>query len=433
MKMTKKIVAAALALGAFSTAHAQALDPVEKRMAASIQERSGAAIDFLEKTVRVNSGTMNPEGVREVGRLFAKKFEALGFTTRWVEMPPGMQRAGHFVAERKGGRGKRLLLIGHLDTVFEKTSAVPPWDRQGDRVRGQGVSDMKGGDVIVLEALHALHREGALDDTTITVYFTGDEERMGQPASIARQDMIEAARRSDIALAFEGTVVHNGRVTATVGRRASSGWRLLVTAKPAHSGGVFTPESGYGAIYEGARILNAFREQVIEPDLTFNPGVAVGGTRIGYDEAAATATAFGKTNVIAEHMEIVGDLRYLDYAQRDRVHQRMREIVAQSLPHAKAEITFRDGYPPMAPTAGNLKLLSVYSQASADAGLGTIEALPPGERGAGDVQWVAPYLDSLDGIGATGRGSHTDDETLEIASIERGAIRAAVTIYRLTR
>ena len=431
--MKKAVAAALLALASLSTAHAQSLDPVEQRMAASIRERSGAAIDFLEKTVRVNSGTMNPEGVREVGRLFAKEFEALGFTTRWVELPAGMLRAGHFVAERKGHRGKRLLLIGHLDTVFEKTSAVPAWDRQGDRVRGQGVSDMKGGDVIILEALHALHREGALDDATITVYFTGDEERMGQPPSVSRQDMIEVARRSDIALAFEGTVVRDGRPTATIGRRASSGWRLVVTAKPGHSGGVFTADSGYGAIYETARILNAFREQVVEPDLTFNPGVAIGGTRIAYDEPAATGTAFGKTNVIAEHMEVVGDLRYLDYAQRDRAHQRMREIVAQSLPHAKAEITFREGYPPMSPTPGNLKLLELYSKASADAGLGAIEALPPGERGAGDVQWVAPYVDSLDGLGATGRGSHTDDESLEIPSIERGAIRAAVAIYRLTR
>jgi glutamate carboxypeptidase len=227
--------------------------------------------------------------------------------------------------------------------------------------------------------------------------------------------------------------VREGRVTATIGRRASSGWTLRVTAKPGHSGGVFTPGSGYGAIYETARILNAFREQLIEPDLTFNVGVAAGGTRTSYDDGTATATAFGKTNVIPERMEALGDLRYIDYAQRDRVHARMREIVAQSLAHTKAEIAFREGYPPMAPTPGNLKLLELYSRASDDAGLGTIDALPPGERGAGDVQWVAPFVDSLDGIGATGRGSHTDNEDLEIASIERGAVRAALMFYRLTR
>jgi len=129
----------------------------------------------------------------------------------------------------------------------------------------------------------------------------------------------------------------------------------------------------------------------------------------------------------------VGDLRYVDYAQRDRTHQRMREIVAQSLPHTKSTISFRDAYPPMAPTEGNLRLRETYSRASADAGLGTIEPLPISDRGAGDVQFVAPYVDSLDGLGSTGKGSHTDNEELEIASIERGAVRAAVMIYRLTR
>ena len=432
MTLVARAAAAAIAwIGA--VAHAQPLSPVEERLAADVKANAPAAVEFLEKAVRVNSGTMNVQGVREVGRLFAAELESLGFATRWIEMPPEMQRAGHLVAERRGNRGKRVLLLGHIDTVFEKTSSVPPWDRQGDRVRGQGVTDMKGGDVIILEALRALHREGALDDATITVFLTGDEERMGQPAPVARQEMIEAARRSDVALSFEGTVVKDGRVTATVGRRAASSWHLVVTARPAHSGGVFSADSGYGAIYEGARILNAFREQLIEPDLTFNPGFVVGGTRITYDEATASGTAFGKSNVIAERFEAVGDLRFIDDAQRDRVRARMREIAAQNLPFSKAEISFRDGYPPMAPTAGNLKLLELYSQASADAGLGTIEALPPGERGAGDVQWVAPYLDCLDGIGSTGGGSHTEREYLQIPSLERGAIRAAIAIYRLTR
>jgi glutamate carboxypeptidase len=409
------------------------LSPQEEKIAANVRERSDGALQLLERTVLVNSGTLNVEGVREVGRLFGAELEALGFKVRWVEMPPEMQRAGHLVAERTGRRGKRLLLLGHLDTVFEKASAVTKWDRQGDRVRGQGVNDMKGGNVVILEALRALRREGALDDTTITVYLTGDEERMGQPATRSRQDMLDVARASDVALSFEASSVRNGKTTAVIGRRAASGWTLQVQARPGHSSGVFSAQSGYGAIYEGARILNAFREQLVEPNLTFNAGIVAGGTTASLDDKDATANAFGKTNVIPEHLVVRGDLRYLDYAQRDRAHARMREIVAASLPHAKATIAFREGYPPMAPTPGNLRLLELYSQASADAGLGTIEAFPPGERGAGDVQWVAPFIDSLDGIGPDGRGSHTDNEDLEIASMERGAVRAAIMIYRLTR
>ena len=410
------------------------LSPTEQKIVAAIKGRSAAALQFLERTVNVNSGTMNPDGVREVGKMFRAEFDQLGFATRWVEMPPDMHRAGHLVATREGSQGKRLLLIGHLDTVFEKDSPVQLWDRRGDRVRGQGVSDMKGGDVVIVEALRALQSVGALDNTTISVVFTGDEERVGDPIEIARADLINAAKRSDIALAFEGTFKdRNGQDTATIGRRASSSWTLQVTGKQGHSMGVFSASSGYGAVHEAARILNAFREKLIEPDLTFNAAVILGGTEVTYDEVATKGTAYGKSNVIAKDATVKGDLRFLTNEQRDRTHQRMREIVAASLPGTSAQITFREAYPAMSPTPGNLRVLQLYSQASSDAGLGVIAPLPPGLRGAGDVQFVAPYIDSLDGIGATGVGSHSPDEDLVLASIERASIRAAIMIYRLTR
>jgi glutamate carboxypeptidase len=410
------------------------LSATEERIVAAVKERSPAALLLLERAVNVNSGTMNPEGVREVGRIFRAEFEQLGFSTRWVEMPPQMQRAGHLVATREGGQGKKLLLIGHLDTVFEKDSPVQLWDRKGDKVRGQGVSDMKGGDVIVLEALRALKDVGALENTTISVIFTGDEERVGSPIETARAEMLALARKSDIALGFEGTMKdRNGRDTATIGRRASSSWTLEVSGKQGHSGQLFSNSAGFGAVYEAARILNAFREQLIEADLTFNPGVILGGTDIAYDDVLARGNAYGKTNVIARSVLVKGDLRFLTNEQRDRTRVRMREIVAKNLPGTSSKIEFREGYPAMSPTPGNLRILEAYSRASADAGLGAIEALPPGLRGAGDVQFVAPLVDSLDGLGATGSGSHSPDEDLELPSIERATIRTALIIYRLTR
>ncbi len=410
------------------------LSAEEQAIVASIKAHSPAALQLLERSVNVNSGTMNPVGVREVGSIFRAEFDKLGFATHWAEMPAEMLRAGHLVATREGKQGKRLLLIGHLDTVFEKDSAVQLWDKRGDRVRGQGVSDMKGGDVIIIEALRALQEVGALTNTTISVIFSGDEERVGEPIDVARADMVALAKKSDVALAFEGTVRNKaGLDTGTIGRRASSTWTLLVTGKQGHSAGIFDAESGYGAVYETARILNAFREKLIEPDLTFNAALVAGGTELSYDAPATRASVFGKANVIARSARVQGDLRYLTFEQRDRVHARMREIVAQNLPGTSAKITFHEAYPPMAPTEGNLKLLGAYSQASADGGLGQIVALPPGQRGAGDVQFVAPLLDSLDGLGATGKGAHSNDEDLELASIERSTIRAALLIYRLTR
>ncbi len=423
-------------LSALSTnaAYAQQLTPVEERIVAEVKARSGEALGLLERSVNINSGTMNLAGVREVGKVFRAELDQLGFRTRWIDMPPAMQRAGHLVATREGKQGKRLLLLGHLDTVFEPDSPVQKWQRKGDRVSGQGVSDMKGGNVVVIEALRALHKVGALDNTSIAVMFTGDEEEAGDPKDISRRDMIALAKQSDIALAFEGTVLDKeGRATATVGRRSSSGFSLEVRGKQGHSSGIFSERAGYGAVYEAARILDGFRQQVIEPDLTFNPGVILGGTQVGYDEPGSRGTAFGKTNVIANAVTVKGDLRYLDTVQRDRAHERMRAIVGQSLPGTSASISFEESYPPMAVTPGNLKVLELYSRASNDAGLGAIAAVPAGLRGAGDIQFVAPYVDSLDGIGATGSGAHSPSEDLELASIERAAIRTAIFIYRLTR
>jgi glutamate carboxypeptidase len=429
--MTVQLAAAQQATGQLS--------PLEQQIVAEIHAHAPQALELLRQSVLINSGTMNQAGVRAVGKLFRDQFDELGFKTRWIELPPGMQRAGHLLAEREGKHGKRLLLLGHLDTVFEPGNTTPAWEPQPGpdgvvtQVKGQGVSDMKGGDVIMVEALRALHRVGALDNTRVAVMLTGDEEEAGNPKSISRGDMVALARRSDVALSFEGAIAgKDGLPAATVGRRSTAFFELEVKARQAHSMGVFGP-GGYGAVYEAARILDAFRQQVAEPGLTFNPGVILGGTEVSYDDEHSRGTAFGKTNVIANTVTVKGDLRYLDYAQRDRAQARMREIVAQSLPGAAATINFRDSYPPMAVTPGNLKVLELYSRASQDAGLGPVGAVPPESRGAGDIQFAAPYVDSLDGLGAGGSGAHSPNESLEVASIERGAIRAAILIYRLTR
>ena len=434
-KVLKRVLlAGSVAAVVAPAAGAGELSPVEQQIVAEVKAHAPQGLALLERSVNINSGTLNHEGVREVGKLFGAEFEQLGFKTRWIEMPAAMNRAGHLEAAREGKQGKRVLLIGHLDTVFEKDSPVQKWDRKGERVRGQGVADMKGGDVIIIEALRALQKAGALDNTSITVMFSGDEENAGDPISVSRADMVAAAKHSDVALAFEGVVRNKqGVETGTIGRRASSSWELTVKGKQGHTSGIFTPEAGYGAIFEAARIVDAFRQQLPEADLTYSPGLILGGTEATLDAGGARGTAYGKNNIIANTTIVKGDLRYLSKEQGDRVHAKMQAIVAQHLPGTSATIAFHESYPPMSPTAGNLKLLDAYSKASDDAGLGKVPALPPGERGAGDVQFAAPYVDSLDGLGAGGRGSHSPDEELDIPTIERSTIRAALLIYRLTR
>jgi len=416
-----------------SFAQATELTLTEQKIIDSVKANANESIALLERSVKINSGTMNEMGVRAVGQLFRTEFDQLGFKTQWAEMPPAMERAGHLIAEHEGTQGKRLLLIGHLDTVFEKESPVPLWIRKENKAWGQGVVDMKGGDVVIIAALRALHEAGALKNTRIMVVFSGDEEHVGSPRDVARADLINAAKRSDMTLAFESMMQdQNGKDTATVGRRAIGSFSLKVTGKQGHSSGLFSV-GGDGAIYETARILNSFREQLIEPNLTFNVGTILGGTDASYDQQTSKGTAFGKTNVIPKIALVEGDLRYLTHQQRDNTYARMKQIVANHLPQTNAEIHFSESYPPMTPTPGNKKLLEVFSQTSSDAGLGTIDAIPPDLRGAGDVQFAAPYTDSLDGLGAAGGGDHSPEEYVDLPSIERATIRAALMIYRLTR
>jgi glutamate carboxypeptidase len=418
---------------AFGPAHAD-LTAVESRIVEAIKARSPAALALLEKSVNINSGTLNTEGVKGVGRVFRAELDELGFATRWIDMPATMARAGHLAAQREGTHGKRLLLLGHMDTVFEPSSPVAPWKADGPRIRGQGVSDMKGGVVVLLEALRALKSVGVLDGATVGVLLTGDEESVGQPIAQARADLAEMAKKSDVVLSFEGMGLDvNGEESMATARRGAGGWILTVTGKQGHSSRIFSVEGGYGAAYELARIVNAFREQLIEPGLTFGAGVMMAGTEVDFDPAQARGAAAGKSNVIPPHAMARGDLRALTAEQRDRARSRMRDIVAQSLPGTSATIKFAESYPPMAATAANQALLESYSQLSVELGFGRVKAANPESRGAGDVQFAAPYAAGLDGLGASGGGAHSPLEYLLPESIEKNAIRAALMIYRLTR
>jgi glutamate carboxypeptidase len=415
-----------------SSGTAGPLTQEERRIAAWVDAHAEEAVALLERTVNINSGTMNHEGVRAVGRLFEVELSALGFETRWIAMPEEIRRAGHLFAERRGEHGQRVLLIGHLDTVFERESPFQRFARQGDTATGPGTEDMKGGNVVIVYALKALHSMGALDGTTITVALTGDEEKPGRPLSISRRHLSEAGRESDVALGFEAGVRDIG--TATVARRGASGWSLRTTATPAHSSQIFDESYGAGAIFETARILAAFYERLRgERYLTFNPGVILGGTEITYDGQNNRGTAFGKTNIIAETAVVDGDLRFISGEQKERARAAMRSIVADSHPKASAEIRFSDGYPAMEPSPGNFALLARFDEVSRDLGYGQVEALDPGERGAADVSFVAAWVDALDGLGPVGSGGHTIDEQIDLRTLPIATKRAAVLIYRLTR
>lgn len=419
-----------IALLFVASVSAQKLSRTEKKIVSTIEKNNSEAIDFLEKVVNINSGTLNAEGVKKVGMVFKDAFDNIGFETKWIEMPAEMNRAGHLFVETTGTKGKKLLLIGHLDTVFEEDSPFQTFEMVNDSMaHAPGGNDMKGGDVIVLYALKALSESGLLENAQIVVAFTGDEESTGKPLSISRKDLIDAAKRSDIALGFETSTGFN---YATVARRGASGWAVEVEGKRAHSSGVFSEATGAGAIFEMSRILHQFYTDVKGEDLlTFNPGVLLGGTFVNFDELTSKGDAFGKTNVVAQKAVVKGGLRFISEEQKERAREKMREIVANNLPQTSASISFTDSYPAMQPTESNLALLETLNEVSLDLKQGEVLAYDPGRRGAADVSFVAEYVDGLDGLGTMGSNAHTPQETVNLNTIEALTKRTAILIYRL--
>jgi len=412
------------------------LTPEEKAIVAYIDANEQASNDLLEKLVNINSGTHNLEGVHAVADIMQSQLSDLGFKVRWIPMEQ-IQRAGVLVAEHPCPEpekcGKRILLIGHMDTVFEKSSPFQTYSVKGNIATGPGVNDMKGGLVDMLFALKAMQAADVLKQAEITIVLSGDEEAHGEPASISRRDVIAAAKHSDVALEFEGTPRMEGVFYGSVSRRSSITWRINATGETGHSSGIFSVRMGFGAIYELARIVDAFRVQLPEENLTFNVGMAAGGTSLQVDEPGNNATITGKDNIIAPTAYASGDIRTISNQQTARVEKKMQEIVAHHLPKTNATITFGEGYPAMAPTAQSRALLRILNRANASLGFKTMPELDPLKRGAGDISFVADLIPGLAGIGATGEGAHAPGETIDLSTQPINTKRDALLMYRLSQ
>ena len=403
----------------------------EQRISAAVGAGSQDAVALLGRMVEQNSGTYHLAGVEAVAKLLRPEFEALGFAVEWKPMTH-TGRAGHLIATHAGnGKGKRLLLIGHLDTVFEPDSPFTGFRIEGGRAIGPGVGDDKGGVAVILLALRALRDAGALRDADIEVVLTGDEEDVGQPVAQARADLIQAGKRADVALDFENLSHADGRDMGSIARRSSNTWTLTVRGETGHSAGIFSESMGDGAAFELARILAAFRTELPEPDLTFNVGLLGGGEQAAFDAGKTRLSASGKDNIVPPVALARGDFRTLSAAQTKRVGEKMRAIVSRHLPRTDATLEIDENYPPMAPTAGNRALLAKLNAVNRDLGLAEMGELDPLARGAGDISFVAADVDGLVGMGASGGNSHADGEYVELASLPRQARRAALLMHRL--
>ncbi len=426
-----RLILAALLLMALPAAVQAQSSPAEQTMMQTVVNEHDRHIALLERLVNQNSGTLNLAGVRIVGDMARAELEPLGFDVRWVDMAE-TGRAGHLIATREG-RGRNVLLIGHLDTVFEADNPFQRFERDGARAVGPGIGDDKGGVVVIIAALRAMQAAGMLDDANVTVVLTGDEERIGSPGSVARRDLVAAGQAAAFALEFENLAIDDGAEFGTIARRSSNNWTLTTTGRTGHSSGVFNDTLGYGAIYELARILDGFRRDLPEPNLTYNVGVVAGGTPAAIDAEGFNVTASGKTNIVASTAIARGDLRTLTVEQDERVRARMQAIVEDHLPRTDAELVFAgNGYPPMAPSEGNRALLARLNAVNRDLGLPEMAEYDPARRGAADSGFVAQDVDTLGGLGVAGGNAHADGEWVDLDSLVRQAQRAAVLISRLS-
>src|SRR5579864_6223043 len=175
--MTARFIPVLAAFGLiFSAPASAALSPAEQLMVRTVDAEQARTTAMLERWVDQNSGTMNLAGVEAVRRMVEPEFQQLGFKTEWIDMKAA-GRAGHLVARHIGGRsGKRLLLIAHLDTVFEPDSPFQRWLPEGNLAHGPGAGDDKGGIAVIVAALRAMQAAGSLKTANITVFMTGDEE-----------------------------------------------------------------------------------------------------------------------------------------------------------------------------------------------------------------------------------------------------------------
>ena len=410
----------------------QSLNQNEKEIQKFVEKNTNEAIDLLEKIVNINSGSLNIKGNQKVGKILQKDLDKLGFNTYWVTYPKEVKRSGHLFAEMRGGKGKKITMVGHLDTVFEKDHPFQNFLRQGNKAYGPGVDDNKSGIVSMLYVMKALDHIGKLKDMNLTLVFIGDEEKLGAHSSIVRKELIDAGKWADIGLGFEGAT---GIETGTIARRSASSWILTTTGIQGHSSQVFSETLGYGAIFEASRIINSFREKLAEEEyLTFNPGVIVGGTDTNYDPVNAKGIAFGKTNVVPQSVTVHGGIRTISIKQLEDAIKSMEKIASNNLPGTTAKIEFKTSYPPMEPTKANYALLDKLEEVNLALGYGNLEPLDPSKRGAADISFIAPYVDAaLAGMGPDGQGAHSADEWLDLTSFPKTTTRSAILIYRLTK
>ncbi len=365
---------------------------------AAVDRRAGEQLPLLRRWVEVNSYTANTDGVDQVGARIAESLAGLPLA---LERRAGDGCGAHLAWTTPAWRDKpaaRVLLVGHHDTVFPP-GTFEVWEERDGALRGPGVLDMKGGLLVARAALVALDDVGALAGTPVGLVTVADEET----GSLHSRDFLEElARGAAAALVFEAGRPNDEIVVARKGVGTVS---VAVTGKAAHAGNDL--RLGISAVWALARFVDQAHR------LGVNVGTLRGGTT---------------ANTVAERAECAIDLRFVRAADGDQLVAELDRIARELANETGARFVLSGGIkrPPLEPTAASRALAARYGAGALAEGLSAGEA--PLAGGGSDANTVSAIgVPAIDGLGPRGRGYHTHDEQIEIATIAP-RIRALVRL-----
>jgi glutamate carboxypeptidase len=363
----------------------------------------------LESLVNIDCGSYTPEGVNRVADVVADALGELGASVERVAHRPadGRPQLGDLVIGRLAGRGPRLLLIGHMDTVFDPgTAAARPYRASDDRATGPGVTDMKSGLLAGLHAIAALHEAG--EQPAITFVANPDEE-IGSPFSTPTIRIL--APQHEVALVLECARANGDIVSA---RKGIADYHLELVGRAAHAG--VEPEKGRSAILEAAhQVLALHALNGRWPSVTVNAGVIHGGTR---------------PNVVAERCEVQVDLRAATVDAFDAASAEVERLAASPTVEGVTVGLHRTaGHQPMEKTDASARLVALAAGIAAELGF---ELRDAATGGASDANTTAALgVPTLDGLGPVGGDDHSVDEWLDVASIVPRTTLLAALIARI--
>jgi glutamate carboxypeptidase len=363
-----------------------------------VASSSEAFVDDLRTMVNVDCGSYTPSGVNRIADLCEERFGAGGWAVeRTPHAPEGNEpQLGDLVVGRlAGGGGARILLVGHMDTVFDEgTVAERPFRTEGETAFGPGVSDMKGGLLTGFAAVEALQRAG-FDGFGHITYVCNPDEEIGSPFSgpLIR----DLAPQHDVAFVLEGARANGDIVSA---RKGITDFRIDVTGRAAHAG--VEPEKGRSAILEAAHLTIAI--QALHgrwPGVSVNVGVIDGGTR---------------TNVVPERCELHVDLRSPEAETLDAAAAEIERLcAAHTVPDVTVVVHANGWHRPMEKREGGARLVDIAVAVAADLGFEVRDAATGGASDANTTS--AAGTPTLDGLGPVGGDDHAPGEWLDLSSV----------------